>query len=333
MTVRAVDFPEVETLVEEASMKKISFFSLLLITGILLSSGCSKRDSTQQEVKTVSFSLAPLVVSNIDDFADTKTGIVEGDNTFVFIWAAKDTVGIYPDRGSQVYFEIAAGAGSSQAEFDGGGWAFKASSVYYSYYPFVGDIYLDRNRIPVDYTKQMQPSKMSTDHLGVADFAYTDATSATSGSLDFQYRHLSSFVRLRLTNLPAGTYTKLILRTTSEILTQKGYYDLLDSDPTIESTVLTDELSMVLDDFEVAENEEVLVYMALAPINLQGQAITVGVLDSERKEYQCVKTPSRPYDAGQLYGLGCSSWTEVPQTVGFSMTNWDSGAAISGVAQ
>jgi hypothetical protein len=312
---------------------KIKILCLFLLSGILLLSGCNKRDTLQKEVKSISFSLAPLIVSDCDDYSGTKTGIVDGDENFNFIWVANDTVGIYPDRGSQVYFEISAGAGSSQAEFDGGGWAFKASSVYYSYYPFVGDIYLDRHNIPVDYTRQNQPSKTSTDHVGVADFAYTEATSATSGSLNFQYYHLSCFVRFRLSNLPAGTYTKLIVRTTSPVLTKEGHFDLLVPNPVIESDVLTDELSMDLNDFEVSDGETVLVYMALAPVDLQGQSVTVSVLDSERKEYQCIKTPSKPYEASWLYGLGCTSWTEIPQSVGFSMTNWDSGVIISGIAQ
>ncbi len=321
--------------VEERTMtmtnRIFSFAILLLLTG------CVERNVPQEEIQKVSFSISPITVADSDDMIGTKTGIVENGNTFDFVWASNDTVGIYPDRGSQVYFEISSGSGSSHAVFDGGGWSFKASANYYSYYPFYGDIYLERSAIPVQFTGQRQPVKASTDHIGVADFAYTAATSATSGSLNFQYQHLSCFVRVRLMGLPAGTYTKLTVKSSSAVLTEKGHYDLLSATPSIIADKFTDAISIDLDAFEISEGEEVKVYLALAPVNLQGQSVIVSVLDSERKEYQCVKTPSTPYEAGQLYGLKCPStgdtWTEVPQSVGFSVQDWDAGSNIGGTAE
>lgn len=307
-------------------MKRILSLVLLLIL-----SGCVEKGIPDLTIQSISFSLSPIKVT--EEVLNTKTGIVEHETTFDFIWAEKDTVGIYPNQGSQVYFAISSGAGSSTASFDGGGWEFKKSAVYYSYYPFVGDIYLDKSSIPVNFTGQRQPSKTSTDHIGVADFAYTAATSADEGSLLFNYNHLSCFVRFVLSNLPEGTYTKLILRTPSALLTKEGYYNLLSPTPTIETTLYTDEQSIDLDNFIIGDGETVTVYMALGPVDLKGKAITVSVLNSEKKEYQCEKSPSRIYEAGQLYGLGCNSWTEIPQSVGFSITNWDSGTTIGGTAE
>ena len=50
-----------------------------------------------------------------------------------YLWAEKDSVGIFPDLGSQIYFSMAEGVGQSVATFDGGGWALMSGSSYYSY--------------------------------------------------------------------------------------------------------------------------------------------------------------------------------------------------------
>ena len=303
---------------------------LYILTVLLLTVGCVEKE-VPDEVRLITFSISPITVS--DELISTKTGIVEHETSFDFIWAEKDTVGIYPNQGSQVYFVIDEGAGSSTASFDGGGWAFRYSAQYYSYYPFVGDIYLNRGSIPVKFTGQRQPTKTSTDHIGIADFAYTTATSAESGSLFFTYLHLSCFVRFMLSNLPEGTYTKLILRTPTALLTKEGHYDLLSPSPSIVTTEYTDELSIDLGNFEIGASETVWVYMALGPVDLNGKTITVSVLDSEKKELKCEKTPSRTYQASMLYGLNCNTWTEVPQSVGFSMTNWENGTTIGGIVE
>ncbi len=47
-----------------------------------------------------------------DDSPDTRTSIVNGNS---FVWSDKDTVGIYPDSGSQVYFAMTSGAGANSA--------------------------------------------------------------------------------------------------------------------------------------------------------------------------------------------------------------------------
>ena len=64
-----------------------------------------------------------------DETLDTRTDIAPGGG---FLWSANDTVGIFPNSGSQVYFAMTSGAGAGSATFDGGGWDFKPSAVYRS---------------------------------------------------------------------------------------------------------------------------------------------------------------------------------------------------------
>ena len=61
---------------------------------------------------------------------------VQIDNAGVkFLWAENDTVGIFPNSGSQAEFIMAEGASTQTATFNGGGWALKHSATYSAYYP------------------------------------------------------------------------------------------------------------------------------------------------------------------------------------------------------
>ena len=245
------------------------------------------------------------------DPALTKTSII---NNGEFIWAAEDTVGIYPNTGSQVYFAMTSGAGASSAEFDGGGWDFKSESEYYSYYPFIGDIYLDRHHIPVSYTGQVQDGIYDVEHIGPYDHMYTGSTSSSNSTLNFSYKHLNCIIRPNVT-LPAGTYTKLAITAPSAVFAVEGYYDLQSASPTIVPTKYAKQISIDLEDVTLTEPTTFYVYLVSAPVNLKGVEITVSVLDSEKREYQCKKTPSIEYGPKTIGGLTCSSWTEASQSM------------------
>ena len=100
-------------------MKNASFVYLL---GILLLTACSKEtgESFTDEVKHI--------VISAQDFkyeADSRTNLDITSSGAVFSWAEKDTVGIFPNDGAQVYFPMEEGAGTKTANFTGGGWALK----------------------------------------------------------------------------------------------------------------------------------------------------------------------------------------------------------------
>ena len=83
----------------------------------------------------------------------TKTSLTVDDvDGAVFAWAAGDIVGIYPDVGTQVRFPILEGIGEETqvARFTGGGWAVKGAHEYMAYYPFIPNMDLDKEAIPVD---------------------------------------------------------------------------------------------------------------------------------------------------------------------------------------
>ncbi|MBP5518790.1 MAG: fimbrillin family protein [Bacteroidales bacterium] len=309
-----------------------SLISLFCIPLFLISCSksnpvCNQEDPIEADVvKSVSF-----IVPNfkIIDGIETKTQI--GPNSS-FQWSENDTVGIYPNSGSQVYFAMTEGAGASSAEFDGGGWDFKPSAVYYSYYPFIGDIYLKRDHIPVSYLGQKQIGTSSTSHIGPFDFMYTGATSSASGKLNFSYHHLSTLLTIKAT-LPAGTYTKLAVTAPSEVFTTTGYFSLLSSSPAVVSTGHSNQIVVDLEGITLTEQSMFMVYLLLAPVDVHGVELTISVLNSQKKEYQQKKTTSYVYEAGNQYTFNCAAFTEVPQSMGLIVGDWDDGGTIGGDAE
>lgn len=298
------------------------FSKLILVCAIVAS--CAQAPAPQS-------GKALKLVFTADDFREdpaTKT-ILDGSN---FTWGATDTVGIYPDTGSQIYFTMQNGAGTSSVTFDGGGWEFKQNAVYYSYYPFIADFYLDKTHIPVTLRGQRQNGKSNIDHFGDFDYMYADAVSTNGGFLSFSYHHLVSVIYVNATNLPAGTYRQLTITAPSAAFARTGYFSLLDGSPSIIPEASGTELTLVLDNVTIADNEQVYFYLLSAPVDLSNTEITVSILNSQKKQYDCKKTPSKAYEAGKKYGLGCSSWTEVPQSIGLAIDGWEDGGSIGGNA-
>ena len=278
-------------------------------------------------VKSISFTLSSF--GDPENQFKTKTSLADDGS---ILWAEHDTVGIYPNTRGQVYFSIEGESGSNYARFDGGGWAFKPSSTYYSYYPFIGKIYLNRNRIPVSYLGQKQIGITSTAHIGHYDFMYTSGTQVESESINFNYSHLNCVIGFIL-RLPAGTYTNLTITAPTEVFPIAGYYDLMSDHPVIIPTQYSDHLSIELEGVTVDDQQQFIVYLMSAPVNLNGVGVVVSVLNGEKTELRCNKTPSREYLAQMKYTLTCTSWTEVPQSMSMSIQGWDVDGNLNGTAQ
>ena len=139
-------------------MKNVVFiFSISLIA--LLSSCSVEQEETIADEINSSVSEVVITASDFDylETSSTRTDFVINNSGAGFQWSAKDTIGIFPDAGSQVYFPMENGAGTNSARFTGGGWALKGSSTYYAYYPFCRRYSLSDeivNKIPVTFEGQ-----------------------------------------------------------------------------------------------------------------------------------------------------------------------------------
>lgn len=298
-------------------MKRTAFSIAALC--LILSLSCSKMQDIEaglvpeeteltqgEDIRSITFK-APAP-SETDEY--TRAMLVnDGKN---FVWEVTDTVGIYPDKGSQVFFSMADGAGTSTSVFDGGGWALKSSATYYSYYPFIGDIYLNKEKMPVYFEGQYQ---IGTDNFdNIRDYLYMCATGTVSGNnLSFSYKHLCSFIYVKLT-APLGQYDRLSLSIDESLFTTHGYYALNSESPAIEGTRFSDIMSVELKDFIVgSESRQYLVNFLVAPVDLTGKEVVVTLSSVDGKKYVYKKKPSKAYLAGMRYGLSCTDYEIVEQ--------------------
>ena len=280
---------------------------LLLAASLGLLAGCSQVEQDFTDVNSLSDGdLVEKVIFDVlpikdGDNPETRASAVPTGSGVSFAWEVTDTVGIFPDKGSQAFFSMESGAGTNTARFDGGGWALKQGSSYVSYYPLVGEFYLDRTKIPVSFAGQKQIGT-SSPFRGARYYLATKPTSSENGVLQFSYSTLNTIINVNAT-LPAGTYTKASLMIEESLFVEEGTYSL--DDRTIVGTKFTNTLEIDLEDVVLTEDGTIPIYIMSAPVNLKDKEVTVMVISSDGKTFGCIKTPSKSYEAGTRYGLTC----------------------------
>ena len=280
-------------------MKKYFSITLALILG---ATGCSYNEfETLREV-------APEIVFTAVPFLDgdsesvTKTSVVPNEtySSYDFCWSAQDTVGIFPDAGSQAFFTMVNGEGVGTATFDGGAWTCKEGHSFRSYYPFIGNFYLDQTKIPVSFTGQKQIGNDNSDHFKEYDYMYTPVVTKGSEYLNFTYNHLITAI-LAWAEVPAGHYTKLTLSLDEPLFVTKGEYDLTSESPAIKAKQYSKTMSIDLD--ITFDYPDILkVYVPLAPINMTGKTLTV-TITNDAEQFQYTYNPAKTYVASHIYRL------------------------------
>ena len=227
------------------------------------------------------------------------------DGTIHFVWEESDTLGIYPDQGAQVFFAMTNGAGTNVASFDGGGWALRKNVTYSCYFPFVGNIYLKRDAIPVSFTDQVQNGV--SNYEGIRFYLASKGTRPTSGDLQFTFQYLNTIIRIKPTGLPAGTYTKLSISTEEPLFVQKGSFNLDEENMAITGETYSNSLEVSLKSFTITENTP-LVYIYLT--SAAGKTVTIRMFADDGSVYRCEKKPTYAYEAPGWGGLSCDMTKE-----------------------
>ncbi|MBQ9172392.1 MAG: BspA family leucine-rich repeat surface protein [Bacteroidales bacterium] len=238
--------------------------------------------------------------------APTKTTLtVSETDGAVFSWAAGDIVGIYPDVGTQVRFPILEGLGQNTqvAKFTGGGWAVKGAHKYMAYYPFIPDMDLDKEAIPVDYTGQIQDGNANTSHLSPFDFMAAAGSAPSDGEISFDFEHLGALLMLNLTVPKVGEYTTLTLTSNNVPFVTKGTVNITADEPTITPTDWSNEFVIHLNNLTTTQaNENVVIYALIPPVDLSGQTITVNLRgDHADCETSFTRGNNKPFLAGKSY--------------------------------
>lgn len=267
---------------------------------LLVFTACS--ENTNEEIYEP-ISHIDIIAKDFKSETDSRTSFNITSSGAEFSWAEKDTVGIFPDTGAQAYFPMSSGAGTKSASFTGGGWALKPSALYAAYFPFIGNFYLDKEAILLDYTGQGQKENSKTDHLGMYDFMAAPASSSTDGYVNFKFDHLGCLVQLKLTVPAAATFSSLTLLCNEAIFTEKAKLNLVGESYSYSPTHMSQRLTMALDEISSdTENQVLTFYMMVGPVDMTGHTVTVSLRTDANELYQGSLT-SKKMLAGYAYAF------------------------------
>ena len=200
------------------------------------------------------------------------------------LWADKDIIGIYPESGDQVSFQIE-GTGTS-CTFDGGGWALKPSSSYTAYFPFNRSYYFeDKQALPISMLGQKQVGNDNTEHLGAYDILIAKGKKPASGSLIFNPERKVAFARMKLKAPKAATWKSITLESEAKFST-KAVMNLSLETPTVTATQYSNSVMLELENVQTTtESLDIIAYMIFLPIDFTGKDLDVKLMDADGNIY------------------------------------------------
>lgn len=258
-------------------MRAVSF---VLATGLLaVVASCSVQPSSMEpkemgDIDYVGISVSPL---HFDD--GTRAGLDFGSG-IDFFWEADDTVGIFPNVGSQAFFDMYSSAGTNHAEFTGGGWALKGSGEYqYSaYYPYEFNTH-SNTRIYCGFSGQEQTANNDYSHLSEYQFLASGAVVPVGGALNFRLKRMEAVLMFRLKMPASKEYARMriSLRDNSPILIEETV-DISGSAPVIIPKRTVPYVDLMLTSVSTAGPDEyITLYMMLPPQNFFGKKLLISI--------------------------------------------------------
>lgn len=276
---------------------------LIYILGIILIfTGCTEEDeidySGNQNISNIRVSA--------ENFSYSHPNGTRGlsDNVLNFKWGAADTIGIFPEKGGQLGLPMTAGNGvDNQINFDGGAWALNQSCSYSAYFPFKGDMYLERTQIPVNFTGQKQNGNGSAAHLVQYDYMATGSTIPAGDLLALNFKHLGAVLEIQITTPePMGLQTIEISADTAAFV-QTGTFNPTDSVQGINAVTKSSRVRLDLEEMQTTgESLIAKIYCMAAPVNLSGQTLHIKAADIFGN-VQTITVPGEDFQAGKVYAL------------------------------
>lgn len=260
-------------------MKHLHNTSCLLIL-LALMAGCANDTDIDEPIDRT------VITCQVDAFQWTGTPQIgtrkltqaqhNGRGGISFIWNATDTLGIYPNAGTQQAFCIGDGAGTSTAVFDGGGWNTKAGYTYTAYYPY-SKYNFDRSRINLIYGTQEQKGNDNPDSLTRYDYIVSQGTAPADNRLSFQFHHLGTLVRFTLTCPKSGSFNHFSFSCGEALLPVRQILDISGDEPVLTTEQWTSHFNMNLSNISVNAGDNVVLYALLPAAQLGGQTLTVSL--------------------------------------------------------
>lgn len=279
----------------------------LLVVALFTACSQEQSDVIQKEIDG-DVSGITMIADNFVVDSQTRTVLTPTIDGMKFTWSDTDTVGIYPNRGDQVCFPISTGTDSNTASFDGGGWALKSTSKYTAYFPFNKVNYFrDNSSVLLKYAGQKQTADASTAHLSSFDFMAASATVPEDGNVTFAFKHLNSVLQLKLTMPKATTLTSFSLTTNENLLAEEATLNLQAEPALLTTTKAVNSLTLNLENITTtADNQEIILYMLIAPVDLSGKELSAELLDINGNSYSAALTPKN-FEAGKAYSFSAAA--------------------------
>lgn len=242
----------------------------------LLSTACT--DNHLLDIPTENKGISFQVEDFIFDNRNARTSVEITNEAAKFSWSDNDTIGIFPDTdASQARFSMISGSGTKNAIFDGGGWALKPNSKYASYYPYIADINLNKNKIPVNYSGQLQTKNNLTSHLGAFDFMAAQAVVPENENVQFTFKHLGCLLQLNV-NLPKSEIvSSLTLSTDENTFIETGTFNLMKDNIQIEPQTFSNKITLSLNNLSIAKDATLTSYLMVAPVDLSSKEVQVSI--------------------------------------------------------
>lgn len=295
----------------QRKMKKIFALGWMLVAALALTN-CSKEETVAPEVEGQAFELFASTNGTRTTMADLKTSWVEKDA--MNVWTANGDS--YLDHGTFTISDVENGkfTGTLHASFDN-----TTANDWYVIYPYSSFGLMPVNSAEagtwmfVGHGTPKQNGNNSQAHLSGSSAPLYGVATAVAGSETpvFQMHHLSTFVRVRVTNNTANPFSVASVYLTSEnelTLAGKFYLDITGDAVVATPYEAKTEVTLTVNNGEeIAVGQQAEFYLPLAPIQF-GEAdemLTVDITTTEGATISVEKTipAGTKFAAGKLNTL------------------------------
>lgn len=290
-------------------MKKI-FFAIMTLAAMV---SCSETQENSIETpKPEPQSLNGVVMQVADiPYAETtanetsRSAMIVGASGLTFTWSDGDKTGVYSSTDGFALFNLTEGAGTSSATFDGGGFTLTDGATYYSFYPYAAAA-TDKTAVPVDFTGQTLSQDDDMVSPMTKDYLYASAV-ADAGNALFNYSHLGSFVRTKLT-MPASTIVESVdfIPMYAE-LTQTATVDVTAASNPLTPATTSPKMTLSLTGVDVPSGGELTLWGAMAPQDLSATTEAVAIVAHSGSDIYSARVEGKNLQAGKAY-----RWTATP---------------------
>lgn len=283
------------------AMKKV-LNTILMLTAMTACSEMNDNITVPQQPDSHTIQGVVMEVADIpfaEGSSNLRSAVSEGANGLTFTWSAGDKTGVYSSTDGFALFNLTAGAGTSSAKFDGGGFTLTDGATYYSFFPYASAA-TDKTAVPVDFSGQTLTKDNDMSSPMTKDYLYASAV-ADAGNALFNYSHLGSFVRTKLT-MPAATAVESVdfIPMYSE-LTQTATVNVTASTNPMTVTATSPKTTLTLSGVSVPSSGELTLWGAMAPQDLSATNEAVAIVAHSGTEIYSARVAGKNLQAGKAY--------------------------------